>query len=165
MIEQTSPILPPISLVPWLEATDSITLMAKTGCQTVKVHLLKTGWVYPSESQTPEYCREILMICDDSPWWYAKTRIPEKTFNKRKQIFLDLGEKSLGCLLFSDKGITRQSLHYYSTNNSEATFQLAKKHVPLKNELLWARESIFQISGEPLFLLEVFLPKMLETVC
>lgn len=151
---------PPTLLRPWLEASGSLTKMAKARCASVHVKLLQTGWA-------PDACyhREILMLCDESPWWYAHTRIPASTFDKRADVFQDLGERSLGCLLFSDPHITRQSLRFFEVSFASSLYQQAACFVTLDHDRLWARESVYHVEGQPLYLLELFLPAMLKTLC
>lgn len=156
----SAPLLPPQALRPWLDATGSITQMAKQCCESVRVKLLHTAW-----DEASSYHREILMLCDETPWWYAHTHLPQETFQQRASLFQGLGDNSLGCVLFSDPNISRQSLQYFEVGCDDPAYQKAARFITIECERLWARESVYHIEGLPLYLLEVFLPDMLKIAC
>ncbi len=150
----------------WLQTDDSLTDKAKALCQDVNVQLIGKDWLRPV-ADSGERQREIIMVCDGEPWWYAKTLVPQETFNKREQAFNQLGSNSLGNMLFFDKGIIKRFAYYYQLTPLMHEYRPLKilSLVDEKSSPIFARRSIFEIDRSPLFLLEVFLPFMVDKLC
>lgn len=144
----------PDHLRPWLECETSLTERAKCFCSSVDVSLLSQEW------QDDEFTREILMICDGKPWWYAYTSIPSATFKKKEHAFLTLGERPLGRLIFSDPDFIRYKSIFYPIEAHDSYYVKMGQWVKpqLDKHCLWAKKSEYRVLGEPLLLVEIFLP-------
>ncbi len=151
----------PSQLVPWLEATTSITDKAKQLVNEVKMELLFYDWI----DANPRYLeRRIVMRCDGSPWWYAITKIPEKTYLRRKNAFETLGKTPLGDILYSDSGIKRIALEKAYLTAEHKLFSEVKSFLHASSTGIWSRLSTYDVDGEPLYLREFFLPAMLKAL-
>jgi len=84
--------------------------------------------------------REIIMYGDNTPCWYARTIIPEATYQAEEQTFAELEHKTLGDIIYHHPNITR--------------------HIePVEESFLSGRLSRFIINeAHPFYLLEIFLP-------
>jgi chorismate lyase len=148
-------IKPPASVLAWMQTKTSITEQAKQHCGVVRLEVLNEQW--EQEQETPMFVREINMYCDEKIAWYARTWIPQKTYNRRSEKFQSLQSQPLGKILYNDPDITRKDSVYAYLNSSMPEYQWSVKHYSgVPPHYLWARKSIFQIDGEPLYLMEVF---------
>ncbi len=153
--------LVPHKLRPWLEAIGSITEMARKISSNVTLKLYDNRWM----GCTPDvFFRRIVMCIDGMPWWYATTHIPKQTYQMRHEAFTSLGDRYLGSLLFSDKGIHRSSLSYHFELGDSESYLEARDFMTREALGVWVRRQTFLISEEPLYLKEVFLPQMLESL-
>ncbi len=150
----------PDPLLPWVQAKGSITQKAVGLGLKAQVSLLNSRW-----HSEVLYEREIVMLCNDSPWWYARTEIPKSTYIKKAKMWDNLGENSLGCVLFSDPTIERVHLSFKQVDKAEPLYRQAAIHDNLSGHALWARFSEFDVDGAPLYLTEVFLPSMIAYLC
>lgn len=139
----------------WMQTKAPITEKAKKRCHDVRLELLNESW------ERRVFFREINMYCDGQLAWYARTVIPEKTYELRAEKFKKLKTQPLGNILYHDPKIIREDFVYAYLDSSQKEYQWAMKHYPIsenKPEYLWARKSVFQINGNPLYLTEIFFP-------
>lgn len=163
----------PLYLEPWLWERGSLTHKLKHYTDLSNIVLINQEWKTPNFfdkntlSLTSDliFNREIYMQVHTIPWWYAKTLIPKKTFVKRQLSFSQLHEHSLGDILFFDKNIKRLKFNPHKMLSKQIEYFLPIKALAKEVNYLWARRSIFSIENEPLFLIEIFLPNMLESLC
>lgn len=146
----------------WMQTRTSITEKAQSACQEVELKLLHEAWTIKEDS-LKVFIREINILCNGKVAWYARTEIPEITYNLRNDKFERLKEKPIGNILYHDPEITRGNFEYaYLNQNAHeyqwATNQFQPLNQPLNIKNLWARKSIFWIQKNPLYLLEVFFP-------
>lgn len=148
---------PPESMWAWMQTKTSITEKARDSCQVVRLKLLKEDW------ESTVFIREINLFCDEKIAWYARTWIPEKTYQRRSAQFKALHGRPLADILYNDPDITREDFVYAYLDPSTLEYQWAMKHYPHKKDEntilpthLWARKSVFLIDGEPLYLMEIF---------
>lgn len=151
----------PSKLLPWLEADSSITDMARAIVSDVNLDLLMNEW---SPENSDVFERRIVMRCDGEPWWFAVTHIPKKTYEQRLQAFQALGQRHLGSILFSDPDIYRLSVIHCFEPAGGDNFQEAKPYITVEASGVWVRKQVFLINKEPLYLKEIFLPQMLESL-
>lgn len=141
----------------FLNATSSITDMAKGYFESVTMDRVNEGWQTAESSQ---YCRAIIMRGDGQPLWYAETTIPHSTFIKRERDFSGLGDATLGSLLFTDQGITRDSLVVSQASKTSSLYLALLHYLPDTVPGLWQRHHVYLVDGEPLYLNEIFLPHL-----
>jgi len=146
----------------FLHATASITDIAKGYFDSVTMERISEGW---QASESDHYHRAIIMRGDGQPIWYAETTIPRATFNKREQDFAGLGEATLGSLLFTDKGIKRQSLQVNKASAKSPLYLALLHYLPDAPPELLQRQHVYLVDGEPLYLNEIFLPFLWQHLC
>ncbi len=149
----------------WLVDEGSLTSrLVKASNNHFKVQCLKQCWQVPLPSEQRllklkprqlAVVREVLLICKDQPWVFARSIIPATTLTGPLRRLHYLKDKSLGALLFNTPSMKR------------APFQLAKmagdcNYLPTavhQHQNLWGRRSRFLLYDKPLIVSEVFLPE------
>lgn len=150
----------------WLYDQSSLTEKLEQGCRkfhvevkqqvTIDSQKVPLSGFFPQESQL--LVREVLLYCDDIAVVCAQTEIPFSTLTDQQTVLANLGEKSLGRVLFQDNSMRRgdievchfgyeSELHHFSNSINQ----------PCKHDL-WARRSLFYINNKPLLVSELFLP-------
>jgi chorismate--pyruvate lyase len=124
-----------------------------------RVEVQQQNWFFPTRSEAKTLgisyrqvalIREVKLIGKEQPLVFARTVIPASTLTgKQKQLSM-LGNASLGSLLFNDPSMRR------------GKFQISRLKLT-SGEQVWARRSIFFLSGKPLLVCEVFLPALKQT--
>ncbi len=156
----------------WLFSQDSLTLRLRNHCQQAfQVEVLTETWQYPllSEAQllnipSREYVRirHVCLHCDHEAWVFARTVIPRQTLTGQYRRLAHLGNSPLGSILFSSNQFPRTHLQIAQLDTSHLLYYLAQQQQHFSDKLLWARRSIFNLSGNPLLVNESFLPNMLK---
>lgn len=166
---------PPESLLSWLDCESFLTkkLEDYTGHAQLKI-------LEQFSAQTNEWERSILGVHDPVLWrrnilmfsekkacWYARTVIPDTTYNANRSLFARLKNETLGHLIFSDSQITRTSMNKYEIDPACEEYNWMSPEISQSESVLWMRRSTFYIHKQwPFFLMEIFLPdlmKMIET--
>lgn len=148
----------------WLLDESSLTarLQAASG-NRLRVRVLNQQWQRPRTSERHALglrahevalVREVVLECAGEPWVFARSILPATTLRGRLRHLRRFGERSLGALLFSTRGLHR------------APFELARidvAHRVLPAALagaapVWGRRSVFHVHGAPLLVAEFFLP-------
>jgi len=159
----------PNDLQSWFFYPHSMTARMQCVCKTVEIDVLQHHIQIPTYSEmhylkqpSQHYAslREIIMICDNEPWLFARTIIPLSTLKKTGNQLKNFGNKPIGKILFSNRSTTRSPYQFALINPEHFEFQRTKQATPINCNQLWARRSTFHISGKPLSLTEVFLPAM-----
>lgn len=75
---------------------------------------------------------------------------------------LGLGSRPLAELLFADRSVVRQPLHYRAVTAADPLGQRILQALPQSRFPMWARRSAFYKYGAPLLVTEVFLPAILK---
>ena len=105
------------------------------------------------------------MYSFDNPCWYARTIIPQSTYNAHTTLFNRLQHESLGQLIFHGTEITRSNLRYYAITPNSIEYQWLHSDWHQQCETLWVRIANFQVlSNEQFYLIEIFLPFFMQTV-
>ncbi len=99
-------------------------------------------------------CREIAMGDQTRSYVFARTLLPTTTLSAHPWLAA-LGESSLGEQLRQVEGLSRGPFEYAQLTPGDA--QLAGVVVALGRPV-WARRSVFRLSGAPLCVFEAFLP-------
>lgn len=97
--------------------------------------------------------REVLLLCHDVPCVYARTIIPQESFETVFTPVANLGNRSLGQLLFSDPQVARGELQVAKRVN-EYVPQLEGLHP------VCGRRSIFSLDGHQALVTEIFLQQL-----
>ena len=157
----------PPELVHWLLDPASLTLRLQQLCGAqFRVRVLGQGWGVPrlDESQAlgmagraRAIIRQVQLMCDDTPWIYARTVIPATSLRGRLQRLAHLGTRPLGAMLFADRGMQRGVVELARLVPGQALFADAMQRGSLARTI-WGRRSVFRIDSLPLLVSEIFLP-------
>ena len=155
----------------WLRDTGSLTrrVIQCCGCGTFRVRLLHQAWGSPLNSErrvlhtrkgVVALVRDVVLLCNDVPWVFARTLIPVTTLRGPARHLMQLGERPLGAVLFSDPKVTRGSTQIARLHPGHTLFDTACEQVEQTPELLWGRRTLFYVANKPLLVNELFLPDL-----
>lgn len=147
----------PSGLAPWLLDGSSLTRRLREACGgALTVRILRQGWYVPMlcerrvlalPQRRVALLREVLLVCEGTPWVFARTVIPRNTLRGRYRRLADLGNRPLGEVLFADPGVRRGELEVARVDG-----------VPLGvRGTVWGRRSLFHAGGRPLLVSEFFV--------
>jgi chorismate--pyruvate lyase len=159
----------PVGLSNWLLESGSLTRKVIQACGQgcFRVRLLHQGWGAPLNSERQLLCsrrgvvmlmREVELLCEETPWVFARTLIPATSLQRSVRRLTRLGERPLGAVLFSDPKVRRGVTQFARLQARHPLFQTASEHLVELPEALWGRRTLFTLSGRPLLVNEVFLP-------
>lgn len=160
---------PPFFLQQWLDYPVSISDRLKNKSGKIRLEVLTHSWSYPLDiwdhiilqSTTLFFRREIIMWANQHACWYARTLIPQTTYEIHKKFFNDLDTKPLGELIWNNSAIQRTQMQQFCIEENQPEHLIFKK-MGYNAPILWGRCSTFGIQSttNPLnfFLLEIFLP-------
>ena len=155
---------PTDALYSWLREPGSLTARCRRASQTFRVRLLGYG---PASrfAEVPRFLaaqarvREVLLECDGVPVIFASTLLPARR-GRLGRWLAQLGERSLGSLLFSHPGFRRSGIEFMRLDRRQALFRRAAAF-GLAGEVgtsLWARRSWHELGAQRVLVVEVFLP-------
>jgi len=149
---------------------DSLTRFIQQRCKgSFHVDLITASWCNPMPDEIRllslrnheiTFIRESWLKCDNQTLVYARTVIPRKTLKKNQKL-TRLGTKPLGEILFNDNTTYRTNMQYAKITVHCELHKEATKDTDVTSEI-WGRQSLFYIKNEPLLVIEVFLPAILE---
>ena len=141
----------------WLLDPGSLTQRLIAASQgDFRVEVIRQGWYRPTRSEAKALkiparqlaiIREVQLIGKGQPWVFARSIIPASTLTGKQRELNFIGSRSLGTILFRDPTMKRGPL------------QVSKLKLT-NGETVWARRSVFELSGKPLLVCEVFLPAL-----
>ncbi|MGB1199303.1 MAG: chorismate--pyruvate lyase family protein [Thalassotalea sp.] len=154
------------NLLNWLLDENSLTARLKSHCQQFRVQLLgqKIEACHPDEANQSILAgeqvlvREVLLWCDNAPQVFARSLIPLRSLAGDTSQLANLGEKSLGQVLFNDPNLVRKDIEVAYFIQNSTVHQLAESYQLALQNKLWGRRSIFVLNDKPLMVAEVFLP-------
>jgi chorismate--pyruvate lyase len=155
------------NLKSWLYETALLTNRLKQSANNFQLKVLKETYGQHSpllsdlQMSSNNYIREIMMLSDNEPCILGQTTVPENTL-KHNGWAKNLGNKSLGEVLINLPNVSRSAFNFsFAVNNNPI---LKKYGMNLSEEgiNLWARRSSFLIENKPLWVVEIFLPKICE---
>ena len=132
-----------------------------------QVRLLRQGWGSPLYSEGRllgmrrgeiAVIREVLLLCDEQPWVFARTLIPIHSLRGRARRLTRLGERPLGEVLFSQPGLRRGAIQVARLLSGHRLFAAAVTGLGEVPAQLWGRRTLFYYAGKPLLVNEIFLP-------
>ncbi len=152
----------------WLLDQGSLTQRLRASTQGhIQHHLCFSGWgnlladevsLFSQQDDASVWVREIEWRLEDSVWVAARVVIPRRCCTRE---LLNLGERSLGEVLFADKSLKRSSLELACLSAQHPYHQLAFRAAPA-SDIVWARRSIFHFQQQPLLVAEIFLPPIFQ---
>lgn len=164
----------PAALRPWLIDPHSLTARIRARCQRFEVEVLGQRLACPQVDEAAAlglpvgeraWLREVLLHADGVPVVYARSVLAREGQGGAARLFHGIGNRPLGAALFSDPRIARLPLHCARIDGRDARYHrlagLVKGRVDLP-AALWARRSVFRLSGRSLLVSEIFLPGILD---
>lgn len=162
----------PEKYLPWLLDPASLTERIIAHCrENFRVRLLDQRRMRPLRNETEALgmragtraiVRQVQLVCGDTPWVYARTIIPPRTFARKSHRFTTLGARSLGAMLFADPSMKRGEVEVARLTPSDRLYHLATRELRDKPGTIWGRRSLFHLGGKPLLVCEFFLPDIAE---
>lgn len=150
----------------WLFDKTSLTTKLENNCKEFKVKIkqqlttnnkvspLSTYFPYPEKV----FVREVTLHCNGIATVFAQTEIPYSTLTEEQQALMNIGDNSLGRLLFQEKSLKRGEIEVASFLEGSTAHQLCDLFSQSCQHPLWARRSLFYIHNKPLLVTELFLP-------
>jgi len=160
-------------LAPWLRDRGSLTQRIQQRCTSFAVRGVRTGLarIALDESallgiapQQLAYSREVFLYADGQPVVFAHSALANAHLRGVWSAVRTLGSKPLGALLFAHPLVVRKPLHYQALRNTHPLYKRAAGILNDPPHRLWARRSLFYLSGAPLLVTEVFLPAILRLI-
>ncbi|MBM24100.1 MAG: hypothetical protein CMD78_07535 [Gammaproteobacteria bacterium] len=153
----------------WLYETALLTDRLKQSAKNFQLEVLKEayGQHSPLLSDLPitknNYIREIMMLSDNEPCILGQTTFPEDTL-KHNTWAKKLGSRSLGEALANLPNVSRSAFSFSFGVSNDPTLRKNNVIGLLENKSmdLWVRRSSFLIESRPLWVVEIFLPKIFE---
>lgn len=164
---------PSADLESWLYYEKSLTNKLQIEAGEARLQLLKQEWLRPNWwdkytlnlSTQAVMHREILMSAGQQPCWYARTVIPDFSYQNNPFFFDKLQHQSLGELIFLEPEVKRITLQNYAINKQSLEYYWLPDSIKEKKELYWLRFSSFTFKeNSPFYLVEILLPELLRVI-
>lgn len=162
--------LMPAKLVSWLTDVDSLTRRLQQHNQyDFSVQLLSNSWIKPLTDECQclnvsntalAYQREVRLMDGGVANVYARTIVPRDTLMAMPSRFNNLGNKSLGELLFTDPSVKRGPIEVACLKPGQWLYEMAVLDETYRPDELWGRRSHFYLGGKKLLVNEIFLPTL-----
>ncbi len=160
----------PTDIYDWLSDTGSLTARLKRTCTgefRVRLRLQGRGRPLYSEGRILGMCRgetaiirEVELLCDETPWVFARTVIPVASLRGPARRLTMLGTKPLGEVLFADPCTRRVVMEMARIDKRDNLFHSAITSLDSEPDELWGRRTLFHLAGSPLLVNELFLPAL-----
>ncbi|MCC6301695.1 MAG: chorismate lyase [Gammaproteobacteria bacterium] len=158
----------PAEQLHWLVDAASLTQRLRRLCpHGFRVRLLAQRWQRPAREERRalglrdhEFAlvREVHLACGETPWVFARTVIPAGTLRGELRRFARLGDRPLGELLFSVRGMRREAIEVAEIRPGHALHRALTGGRGAAT--IWGRRSAFTLAGHPLLVGEIFLPSL-----
>ena len=164
---------PPLPLLSWLVHEQSLTQKLQSVAGDARLEVCDQRWeianawdqrVLNLDASTVMH-RDITMWAFDSSCWYARTILPDATYQANSTLFDQLKHEPLGHLIFNGTEITRSSLVHYSITPSSEEYTWLSASLHQDAPILWLRLSEFKVEGQhSFFLVEILLPGLVKCI-
>lgn len=105
--------------------------------------------------------REVLLKQGDVPLIYAQTIMPESTITGTEKMLSELGNQSLGQVLFQSPQAIRSGLEFSEVvKQTELALFIEQRLEQTMLEPCYIRRSLFHLNHKPLLVCECFLPSL-----
>ena len=141
----------------WLLKPISVTAELKARCQELTVEVISQKF-----DEHGNLIRQVHLQGDGVAWSYGRVEVPRVTYERFKNEFDTLGNRSIGeVILHSNPNTKRGPFEYALIDVNCNLFNQATYNLPEKiKQQLWGRRSIFSIDGFELSVIEIFLPQI-----
>lgn len=158
----------PQQLLSWLFDPSSLTARLQRWCPgQFRVELISQQIARPSRDELQvlglhygesALVRQVRLYCGQHAVVYARTVIPLRTLTGRQRSYANLGNRSLGSMLFADRSMRRGPVMATRLDPSSRIFN----YTGATDSAVWGRRSVFYVSNKPLLVSEYFLPALLD---
>ena len=152
----------------WLYEKSLLTTRLKQCAKNFQLKVLKETYGKQSSllSDMPitnnNYIREVMMLSDNEPCILGQTTIPEQTL-KHNNWVENLGTMGLGEAITNLPNVSRSEFNFsFCVNNNPVLRKYGLNFSDKEGVKLWIRRSSFFIESRPLWVVEIFLPKIYE---
>ncbi len=146
----------------------SLTRRIRTNCTGIfAVKLIDQRVIQPTTEErnilalpdsTQAFSRRVYLCCDDQPKIFAKTIIG---LNDKNQVLTEridqLGEQSLGSLLFRDPLATKKSVQLAQIPLNHIFFERLRLTQYCQSKAVWVRRNLYEYLGCSLIVYEAYL--------
>ncbi|PKF63070.1 chorismate--pyruvate lyase [Psychromonas sp. psych-6C06] len=153
------------NIATWLYDHNSLTQKLETHFKSFSVEIKQQLNVTPNKYLSPLFkqeekilVREVFLHCNNKPVVLAQTEIPFSTLTEQQLALAEIGEQSLGTILFQDPSMLRGQIEVTEFEKGSFFHQLVSDLGQPANHSLWARRSLFYLQNKPLLVSELFLP-------
>lgn len=131
-----------------------------------RVRLIAQGWHAPLASERRvlhlalrerALIREVLLLCHDTPWVYARSVFPAHTLRGAQRRLAHLGTRPLGQVLFATRGMHRTHVTVGAADGDSDMLACCTAALGRSAHNAWKRASVFQCRGRALLVSEIFL--------
>jgi chorismate--pyruvate lyase len=158
----------PRAIRPWLRDSGSLTRRLQRACpDAFGVRVLRQRWTRPRLHEARVLAmrpgaralvREVHLLCDSTPWVFARTVMPVQTLKGRHRRLAYLGARPLGGLLFANRALKRGEVEAAALGPNDPLYAFA---LPDGGRApLWGRRSVFRLGKARLLVSEFFLPAL-----
>ncbi len=106
--------------------------------------------------------RQVHLLCGDTPWVFARTVIPLPSLKGGLRRLTQLGNHSLGAVLFADPRLERSPMEVARILPRQRLYRRSHGADISEGEPVWGRRSVFHLRDNPLLVSEFFLPELLQ---
>lgn len=160
------------SLLDWLLDPSSLTARLKTHCNQFRVEVLGQQITQCTKEEANSdiiagedvLVREVLLYCDDIPQVFARSLLPLRSLTGEEKKLAELGEQSLGQVLFNKPNLIRKRIEVSEFNPLSSISPLIDSLGLNYESSLWGRRSVFILKNKPIMVAEVFLPQSVAYV-
>ena len=167
---QPQPVCADARLRKWLLDRGSLTRRVELRCARFELKVLsqRRALIRRDEyavigARTGTRCvvREVSLNCGREPLVFAHSVVAPGALKGAWRMLSALGARPLGAALFANPRVQRCPLRFRQLGRRDALYRRACGLLETAPRLLWARRSLFVLSGTPLLVTEVFLPAIL----
>jgi chorismate--pyruvate lyase len=165
----------PLSISPqvrgWLQNRGSLTRLLQLRCKDFHVEPVFQSLATASEDELAvlglrrrelAHIREVYLYCGKIPVVFAHSVVARKNLRGAWCGLSNLGNKSLGTMLFTNPVVKRTPLQFKKLNSDHPLFHRVCLDLQVTPHSLWARRSLFSLHDQPILVTEVFLPSILD---
>lgn len=156
----------------WLFDEKSLTRRLQQCCEgrfSVQVLSEEVRQPQPSEAKCLDMSgrrwariRQVVLLCDQTPWVVARTIIPLSTLQGRLRQLRYLKNRPLGAFLFSHPDLQRGDIEVTQLSYATPPLNLLPQNENSQIERPWGRRSLFRLQGRPVLVSEIFLQPLLS---
>ncbi len=107
--------------------------------------------------------RQVQLLCDNTPFVFARSVIPLATLNGAQRQLAHLGTRPLADVLFASRSMHRGEMEFARLRADQQLHTQAVAALDHHTGEIWGRRSLFSLKNKPLLVTEVFSPELSRT--